>query len=261
MPTPDITFRRGSAFTLIELLTVVAIVGILAAILIPVLASVRRSASKATMTSNLRQIGISVGLFSADNRGRMPGMYVAGTDANGLNDSFALGTGQSSYVTYSGTGTEPRANIHSIDQLGRYVTRSTVIVDGVSKLYCSLLESPAFASQRPPGVFPTSIELGTTVMANDGSLVYPFGKKAGTPSMRYPQLGSFFNPSKHWMAIEIDKTTPTTVDPSLSSASWYSALPDKPVHSGGWLALMYDGSVTSLNVSDSILNNKAAGGN
>jgi hypothetical protein len=210
------------------------------------------------MTSNLRQLGISVGLFATDNRGRMPGMYMSGTDAGGLNDSFALGTGQSAYATYSGTGTEPRANIQSIDQLGRYITRSSVTIDGVGKLYCALLESPAFASQRPTGVFPTSIELGTTVMADDGSLVYPFGKRAGTPSMKHLQLGSFFNPSKRWMAIEIDKTTPTTVDATLASASWYGALPDKPVHDGGWLTLMFDGSVASLKPGDSRLNNKAA---
>jgi prepilin-type N-terminal cleavage/methylation domain-containing protein len=252
-------FRPRRAFTLIELLTVIAIVGILAAIIVPVVGRARMSASRATMTSNLRQIGISMGLFAADNRNALPGLYVAGTDAGGLNHSFALGTGQSAYANYSGTGTEPRTTLQSIDQLGRYITRSTVTIDGSTKLYCSLLESPAFASQRPAGVFPTSVELGISVMGDNGSLVYPFGNKtAARGSMRYSQLGASFNPSKRWMVIEIDKTTPKEVDATLANASWYSALPDKPVHGGAWLALMYDGSVTSLAPGDARLANTAA---
>lgn len=52
-------FRLG-AFTLIELLTVIAIIGILAAILIPTVASVRKMARGAACVSNLRQIGVAM---------------------------------------------------------------------------------------------------------------------------------------------------------------------------------------------------------
>lgn len=60
------------AFTLIELLTVIAIIGILAAILIPVVGKVREQARQAACASNLRQIGVGVHLYSADNDDWLP---------------------------------------------------------------------------------------------------------------------------------------------------------------------------------------------
>lgn len=64
--------RAPRAFTLIELLTVIAILGILAAILIPVVASVRDSARTANCVSNLRQVGSTVYQWSQENSDRLP---------------------------------------------------------------------------------------------------------------------------------------------------------------------------------------------
>jgi prepilin-type N-terminal cleavage/methylation domain-containing protein/prepilin-type processing-associated H-X9-DG protein len=61
-----------AAFTLIELLTVIAIIGILAAILIPTVSRVRDSARASQCQSNLRQLGQQVLLFAADHRGVVP---------------------------------------------------------------------------------------------------------------------------------------------------------------------------------------------
>lgn len=244
------------AFTLIELLTVIAIIGILAAIIIPVVGKVRQTASKATMTSNLRQIGVAVASFAADNRDSMPGRYVRGTDAGGWNDSYSLGTGQNAYMNYSGTGTEPRSAIQSIDQMGRYISRAAMTVDGVGKLYCSILESPAFATNRTPRTFPTSVELGVKIMNRSGAFVYPFGNKStAAGSMRYSQLSTAFDTSRRWMVVEVDKTTPAEIDPTIKSAGWYGDLPDKPVHGSGWLAVFFDGHVDMLKVGDPRLNN------
>jgi prepilin-type N-terminal cleavage/methylation domain-containing protein len=69
-PTPHPPSR--AAFTLIELLTVIAIIGILAAILIPTVSRVRDSARASQCQSNLRQLGQQVLLFAADYRGVVP---------------------------------------------------------------------------------------------------------------------------------------------------------------------------------------------
>ncbi|MDR1281627.1 MAG: prepilin-type N-terminal cleavage/methylation domain-containing protein [Opitutaceae bacterium] len=60
------------AFTLIELLAVITIIGILAAIIIPVAAHVRKTAQLARCTANMRSIATAVLLFTQDNRGNLP---------------------------------------------------------------------------------------------------------------------------------------------------------------------------------------------
>lgn len=61
-----------AGFTLVELLTVIAVIGILAAILIPVVGSVRQSARQSECASNLRQIMAAMYLYIGDNRGYLP---------------------------------------------------------------------------------------------------------------------------------------------------------------------------------------------
>lgn len=64
--------HRRHAFTLIELLTVIAIIGILAAILVPVVGKVRDNARRSECISNLRQIGGALFLYAADNKNKLP---------------------------------------------------------------------------------------------------------------------------------------------------------------------------------------------
>lgn len=66
------SIRAQAAFTLIELLAVIAIIGVLAAILIPLTGAVRASARSATCLSNQRQIVGALHLFAADNKGLLP---------------------------------------------------------------------------------------------------------------------------------------------------------------------------------------------
>src|SRR5215210_1670054 len=72
--------RRG--FTMVELLTVIAIIAILAGILFPVFATVRKNVHKATCSSNLHSIAVGLKLYK-DDHGAYPealyGFYTAGT--------------------------------------------------------------------------------------------------------------------------------------------------------------------------------------
>ena len=66
------------AFTLVELLTVIAIIALLAAILFPAFSRARENARRASCTSNLRQIGMGMIQYTADYDGYQPATQVNG---------------------------------------------------------------------------------------------------------------------------------------------------------------------------------------
>ncbi len=64
--------RSAGGFTLVELLTVMAIMILLAALLLPALQRALVAARRSTCASNMRQIGIAVMQYIADHDGRFP---------------------------------------------------------------------------------------------------------------------------------------------------------------------------------------------
>lgn len=66
------------AFTLVELLVVIGIIGVLIGILLPTLGRARETARRTNCLSNLRQVGVVLRNYSVENQGYVPIGYRSG---------------------------------------------------------------------------------------------------------------------------------------------------------------------------------------
>ncbi len=80
--------RHQRAFTLVELLIVLAIIGVLASLLLPGLSSAAERARSTACLSNLRQIGVSLRLYLDESQEHFPIMQ-----NRGRNLPIPVGTG------------------------------------------------------------------------------------------------------------------------------------------------------------------------
>jgi prepilin-type N-terminal cleavage/methylation domain-containing protein/prepilin-type processing-associated H-X9-DG protein len=77
--------KRRHAFTLVEILVVIGIIAVLAAILLPAVKSVRDTATANTCLNNLRQVTLLVREYAQQNQGRLPHI-----DASGRNNGSGI---------------------------------------------------------------------------------------------------------------------------------------------------------------------------
>jgi len=110
------TIRR--AFTLIELLVVIAIIAILAGILFPVFARAREAARQTACSSNLRNLGTAVLLYTQDHDEQFP---LAAYAANGF-DFVVWHDLTDPYLKNKQIWHCPSSQVKKTDQNGRITT-------------------------------------------------------------------------------------------------------------------------------------------
>jgi len=156
--------RRGDAFTLIELLTVIAIIGILAAIFIPTIGSALDKAKRAVDGANLREIIKAASIYAQDNSDHLPDPTtgVIATTTLNANPRALLWPG---IIAHNGILTDP-------------------------KVYFSKLD-PFFTGTYPASIINSTLantaaktSLDTTFPTAGGALAYEFvgGLKTSDPS-------------------------------------------------------------------------------
>jgi prepilin-type N-terminal cleavage/methylation domain-containing protein/prepilin-type processing-associated H-X9-DG protein len=88
-------FTSRRAFTLIEVLVVISIVGILVALLLPAIQAARESARRVQCTNNLRQFGLAIHAYSSSYNVIVPGRIWA-PGVSGCNQQVVFGECQDS---------------------------------------------------------------------------------------------------------------------------------------------------------------------
>jgi prepilin-type N-terminal cleavage/methylation domain-containing protein/prepilin-type processing-associated H-X9-DG protein len=204
-------------FTLLELLIVIAIIGILAAILLPALARMRETARRASCLMNLSQLGTALALYAQESNGELPWSGGAGNadclarlaeDCSGLRRSFACpsdsnpGRGWSANEpepVYWGVGLNAENSYRmSYDYFGAY-TASPIMLPPPERpipkvpVMWDLFGGPASrASWSPDGPLSNHVPGGGNVLWLDGSVTFELIASWAAPNLPYRPSGIVF---------------------------------------------------------------------
>jgi prepilin-type N-terminal cleavage/methylation domain-containing protein/prepilin-type processing-associated H-X9-DG protein len=200
-------------FTLIEILVVVAIIGILAAVLFPSISRMASTANTAKCASNLRQIGVAIQEYTNEHDGWLPG---------------PLTGGQSAY--YRGYPAEGKIMTFIAPYLG--------LLEASQPLRAQIFVCPGWKSVIPAAydIPYASIYLTQNQAAfTDGTKGWPFGYlgSSSTPPAPITKMSKLLKPATTWALCDMDAVNAPSYKGTPGAAQ-------VPVHNGKRNYLFFD---------------------
>jgi prepilin-type N-terminal cleavage/methylation domain-containing protein len=204
---------RG-AFTLVELLVVLAVIAILAALSLGGLSKLGASSDRSKALSNMRQIGTGITLFAADNDGKLPG---------------PLWPGQLAQF-------DPTRSGRLVRELAPYLGIPTPTAPKVETLFVP----PAYRKAVSASFLDSARTYVLNMSVVDAEqILVPWGNLATSPSSQPLRLASI--PAQAWGFSDAD-----ALHPHVVGKPWAANTPQKPVHTPKRLAWFFNGSVAPI---------------
>jgi len=205
---------RSGAFTLVELLVVLAVISILAALSLAGLSQMGASSDRAKAVSNMRQIGTGIALFAADNDGKLPG---------------PLWPGQLAQF-------DPARSGRLVRELAPCLGIPTPAAPKIEPLFVP----PAYRKAVSPSFLDSARTYVMNMSVRDGDrTLVPWGNLATPPATSPLKLA--YLPPQAWGFSDAD-----ALHPRVTGSSWAGNTPPKPVHTPKRLAWFFDGSVAPV---------------
>ena len=230
---------RRSAFTLTELLTVIAIIGVLAAILIPVIGKVRQTARQSECASNLRQIGVALSSYVADHKGRLPG-YDQVPWQSGGNTYTSYGLNRMASATWYMLNGVPTTDL--VSQLMPYLDFNRRSGGGSVQGVCPTFlcaSNPSQPASASDTQYAANYYLAPTIRTDSGITQYPFGYSQGNRrGLIYAQIS---NPGRAPALFDLDAAFL-----SLIGVGAITRAPETCVHDSTRNVLYFDGHVAAV---------------
>jgi prepilin-type N-terminal cleavage/methylation domain-containing protein/prepilin-type processing-associated H-X9-DG protein len=108
--------RKTRGFTLVELLVVIGIIALLISVLLPALQKARQQATLIQCQSNLRQMGQAINIYTTENRGYTPAVWIANGYWTTFADTLSLLTAKSATKNFPGQTAANAFNFEPVEE-------------------------------------------------------------------------------------------------------------------------------------------------